>query len=216
MRTLLALVCLASLASAELVDRLGLIVGDTAITELQVETDLRITAFLNQDLLRGDTAQRRAAASRLVKQTLIQRDIRWSRYPAPSQEEVDDDFEKVRAAFESTNQFQEALTRYGITESMLKRHLALQIETLQFVGFRFRPDVDISEDDLRRAYNERVARFRLEHPQASAPDFQSQAAAIRNELLEQRTDSALDSWLQEESDQVKIVYLDASLRPPAK
>ena len=63
--------------------------GRQVITELQLDEEIRVTDFLNKEPIIRDTTARRAAADRLVQQLLIRREMDVSRYPLPTDAEVD-------------------------------------------------------------------------------------------------------------------------------
>ncbi|HEY6991869.1 MAG TPA: hypothetical protein VH369_25985, partial [Bryobacteraceae bacterium] len=89
MKILCLIACVALPLSAAIVDRLAVIVGQQTITQLQLDEEIRITALLNRRPVARDVETRRAAADRLVEQTLIRREMEQSRYPLPGQEDLD-------------------------------------------------------------------------------------------------------------------------------
>ncbi len=210
MHRLLIILCLALAASAEVVDRLAVTVGREAITELQLDEELRVTAFLNRQPIVRDLNTRRAAADRLVQQLIVRREMEVSRYPLPDDEDVSKYFEQIRSGFGSAAQFSEALATYGLTESTLRDHLALQLTTLRFIEYRFQPEVDISESEIQSAYEREIANWKADHS-GPAPGLEALRESIRNKLVEERIDRALDAWLKERRRRVHIVYVDASL-----
>ena len=147
MLRVLPLLCLSLCLQAEIVDRLAITVGKQVITELQLDEEIRVTAFLNHQSLSRDPETRRAAADRLIAQLLIQAEIQLSRYPSPTPEDIDQYFEQIRTQFGSAQLLKAALGKYDLTESTLRAHLALQLTTLRFIEYRFRPDRGSSGSD---------------------------------------------------------------------
>ncbi len=172
----LFLLCISPLVRGGVIDRIDIVVGRQVITELQVEEEIRVTAFLNDKPIANDEAQRRAAADRLIQQTLLRREMELSHYPAPTEDAVAQAIDQIRSQRGGASSFDRALDSYKLTEAILRNHLAFQIATLDFINLRFRSETAIS-----------------------APD-------------ERRTDAALDNWLQEARRQVRIVYVDPSLK----
>jgi hypothetical protein len=109
--------------------------------------------------------------------------------------------------------FEAALRRYGITAATLRDHVENQLETLRFIEYRFRPELTISDNELKAAYDRNTANWNQGHAGAPKPSFESSRAAIRSDLIERRTDEALDNWLKQTASQTRIVYLDTSLKP---
>jgi hypothetical protein len=203
--------CLALAASAEVVDRLAIAVGREVITELQLDEELRVTAFLNRQPIVRDLNARRAAADRLVQQLLVRHEMEVSRYPVPGEEDINKYFEQIRGGFGSASQFGEALVTYGLTEAILRDHLSLQLTTLRFIEYRFQPEIDVSEAEIRTAYEREVANWAAAHSGA-APRLEPSRESIRKNLVEERIDRALDAWLQERRRRVRVIYVDASLQ----
>jgi len=75
-------------ASAGVVDRLAVVIGDTVITESEVLRELRLTQLINGQALDLGPEQRRAAAERVVDQQLIRNEMEVGRYPQPSEAEA--------------------------------------------------------------------------------------------------------------------------------
>lgn len=164
---------------AAIVDRIAIVIDRQVITQSQIDEELRVAAFLNQETLKGDTPSRHAAADRLVAQHLIAREMEISNDLKPTLAEVDAYLQQVKNTLGAAS-FQSDLATYGLTERVLREHLALQLTTLKFVDYRFRPE--------------------------------THAAINSGRTLEQETDEALTSWLDQRRRQVKIVYLDQSLK----
>jgi hypothetical protein len=210
-RLLLCLFFLAPL-SAEIVDRIAITVDHQVITELQIDEELRVTAFQNQERLSSDVSARRAAADRIVAQFLVVREMQLSRYSTPQSADVDQYLDKVRRSFNSTTAYQQALQQYQITESMLKQHLANQLAALSFIEIRFRPNLDVPDSEIESFYRRELATWRADHPGIPPPSFEAARPAILKTLTEEHTDQILDTWLEEARKQVNIIYLDKSLQ----
>ena len=202
---------LAGMASAAVVDRIAIVIGRQVITELQIDEELRVTAFLNRQPIARDLNTRRAAASRLVEQLLIQQEMQVSRYPLPDAADVDKYLDDVRGSFGARAAFTEALSTYGLTEAVLKEHLALQLTTLRFIEFRFQPEIDISDAEIESAYERETSNRHAQHLDAP-PTLAASRDAIRKTLADQRVDQALDAWLAQRRRRANVVYRDASLQ----
>jgi hypothetical protein len=195
------------------VDRIVITVGLDAITETQLEEEMQVTAFLNHTVLDFGTSQRRAAAHRLLQQTLIARDMELAHFPAPESSRIDRTMTRIIQDYGTSSEFVQALSLYHINQDLLKRHLALQLAALRFIEYRFRPELTISEDEMRAAYDRRKSTWRHDHPGETIPDFNSSRAELRTSLIEQRTDEALDTWLNQTTSETRVVYLDPTLEP---
>jgi hypothetical protein len=208
---LLIVFCLALAVSADIVDRLAIAVGREAITELQLDEEIRVAAFLNSQPIVRDLDTQRAAADRLVQQLLVRHEMEASRYPLPDEEDVSQYFDQIRGRYRNATEFDQALATYDLTRSTLRDHLALQLTTLRFIEFRFQPEIDISEAEIQTSYERELATWKASHSGAP-PSLEASRESIRKALTEERIDRALDAWLQERRRRVHIAYVDAALQ----
>ena len=181
-------------------DRMAVIVGQQTITQLQLDEEIRVTALLNQRPVARDAETRRAAADRLVEQLLIRREMEQSRYPLPSEQEVNQYVEQIRTQNGGQAGLAKALATHDLRESTLRQHLESQLVALRFIEYRFQPDATVSDEDIEAAYRRQ------------ASDKKTPRESIRAMLREERTDAALNAWLAETRRQINIVYLDKSLQ----
>ena len=206
------LVVSAVLLRSEVIDRIAIAVESRVITELQIDEELRVTAFLNHGPILRDLNARRAAADRIVAQVLVRHEMQLSHYPEPSATEIDNYLQTVRATFNAQQMYEAALREYSITQKSLKQHLADQLATMSFIELRFRPSLDIPEAEIRARYEQQMASWATTHPGMSAPRFDAARPAILQTLTEEHTDGILDTWLEEARKQANIVYMDKALQ----
>lgn len=197
---------------AEIIDRVAITVGQQVITELQVDEEIRVTAFLNREPVTRSLEARRAAADRLVEQFLVKREMELSHYPLPDAGDVNKYLERIRGNFGSPTIFEQALESYNLPEATLREHLNLQLTTLQFIELRFRPDVGVSDADIQNYYQREMMNWKSTHPGAAPPTLATLRESIRKTLIDERTDEVLNTWLEESRKQLNIVYLDKSLQ----
>ena len=189
-------------ASAETLDRIAVTVGPDVITENQVILDLRVTAFLERKPVDLSAAAKRRAAERMVDQILILREAVDSRVTLPSTEAA----AGLVAPYKADANYQADLERYGIAERDLSAHLLAGLRTLTFTDLRFRPDVQVSAEDLRNYYDELA---RKSPPGAGRlGSFEENRDQIEKLLLEQRVMEALDKWLEMARVSANIRYRD--------
>src|SRR5215472_13132838 len=144
----------------EVIDRIAVTVDKEVITESDLIRDLRIDAFIDRKPVDTSPDARRSAAQRLVDQILIFREAADSHIDVTSSPDIDKLLQGEKAQFASEDQFRNALAEYHITESDLKEHLSNGWRALRFTDLRFRPDVLISDDDIRQRYELLAAEWR--------------------------------------------------------
>ncbi len=128
---------------AAIVDRVAITVGNKVITESEIDLRIRLTAFENDEKPDLSLASRRQAAQRLIDQKLVEREMDVGRYP--------------RATPEPAKQLTSsaALKAYGLTPDDLARDLAWQSELLTFLSLRFRPAVQVTDQDVEKYFKEK-------------------------------------------------------------
>lgn len=73
----------------------------------------------------------------------------------------------------------------------LRRLVRRQSAIVKYIDFRFRPQVSVSEADVRRAWEQRHT------GDAAAPPLESEAASLREELLQKALDERIEAWVAE-------------------
>jgi hypothetical protein len=109
--------------------------------------------------------------------------------------------------------YKQELERVGISEDELKAHLQRQLATLRFVDFRFRPGIQVSEEEIGGYFDQRIApELRKAHPGAefSLSDYHSQA---EDGLIGERVDKASDVWLKVARDHTRIEFRPQAFAP---
>ena len=187
---------------ADTLDRIAVTVGKDVITESQIVMDLEVAAFLDHKAADLSAAVKRASAERLVDQVLILREAEESHVTLPSTEAA----KGLVAPYAAESGYQADLQRYGISESDLAKHLLAGLRTLAFTNLRFRPDVMVSEDEIKSYYD------KLVQQSASAagpvPSLENSRDQIEKILVEQKMLEALDQWLVMARNAARIQYRD--------
>jgi hypothetical protein len=188
------------LVQAETLDRIAVSVGQEVITESEVILDLRVAAFLDHKPLDLSGAAKRKSAERMVDQLLILREAVDSHVTLPSTEAA----AGLVASYAAESGYRADLERYGISERDLAAHLLAGLRTLAFTDLRFRPDVQVSAEDVRNYYDQ------LTRQPASAagqlPSLNDSRQQIEQLLLEQRVLEGLDKWLEMARSAANIRY----------
>lgn len=205
---LLALV-LSAAASAVIVDRIAIIVGNWIIKDSDISRDVRATEFLNDEPLLVNVAARKQAASRLIDQLFIRHEIYLGGYPTATPEEADQQIKELkRDKFKTQAAYDQALKRYGLDEAELRTQFQFHLTVLRFIDARFRPAVLVTDDEIEKYYREHRAALARQYPGKSLDDLRDQ---IRNILSGERVNTLFFSWLDEQRKDSKIKYLEENL-----
>jgi hypothetical protein len=194
-------------AGGTIIDRIAVSVGNQVITTSDIDREIRASAFLQGAAPDFSAAGRRATADRMVEQKLIRRELETSRYPVPQPSEIDPVLaELIQKQFHDEAAYRAALHAYGITEQDVRDELLWQRTLLLFVDDRFRPAVQVTDQEIRDYFDKVVA------PAAKAahPDETATLEAYRDQIVRtltgQRADEEMDRWLKEARSRTEIVY----------
>jgi hypothetical protein len=205
--TCLALVLSSLACRGAVIDRIAVTVGRQVITESDVIREIRIAAFLDQKPVEMSGEQKRKAADRLVDQTLILTEAASSRAALPGPAYAAGLLEQVKSQYPSASEYDAALKRYQITEVDLSAHLLAGLEAMSFTDLRFRPEVQVSADEVREFYDQMAAT----NP-SRMPDFETSRQQMESLLTDQRVAQALDRWLGTQRNQTEILYREAAFQ----
>jgi len=201
------LLAICSLLSAEIVDRIAVSVGSSVITTSDLDRQIRVSAFLNGTKPDFRPAARREMAERMVEQTLIRKELETSRYPLPTFEEIEPEYQAFRAGhYPGADTFTRSLEEAGITEADLKQELVWQRALTEFLDVRFRPGVQVTEKDVEQYFNDVVAPLaRQAHP-GQPVNLDDYRHDIEVKLSGDRANQEMDRWLADARRRTSIVF----------
>jgi peptidyl-prolyl cis-trans isomerase SurA len=213
LRPIATLVATALLA-ADVVDRIAVSVGNSVITESEIRHQLKVRAFLEGVPLKLDQENKRAAADRLIEQTLIRREMQASRYSPP-------DLGLAKALLASMKQsrfsgdeatYQAELQRARVSEADLESAFLWQLTVLRFVEFRFRPGIQIPADEVREYYEQKFVPSWKARTTDPVPSLEEAERNCEEILVQERIDNQLDRWISLTRTQTNIRYRDEVFR----
>ena len=200
-----AAIALACAARGETLDRIAVAIEKHVITESEVLRDLRVSAFIDQKPPDLSGASKRKAADRLIDQYLILQEAALSHITLLTVAETQAPLDHLKAQYGAD--YQAALARYFITEQDVIDQLAEGLRTLRFTDLRFRPEIQLSTDDLTDFYNTLVQGWKREN-RSPIPSFEESRDTVEKLLTDQRTMQSLDRWLGATRTETKIRYRD--------
>jgi hypothetical protein len=192
---------------AEVIDRIAVTLDNQIIAESEVAREIRLIAFLNGDPLDFSPEARRKAADRLVEQKLIRREIELGRYLEPSKEEVAAMMKQIQAQkFRGPEDYRQALDKYDVSESDLNAHLLWQLTLLRFIDARFRPGVQVSDEEIRAYFDREQRKLEGTADPGKQPRFEDFRDQIAETLINQFVDQQLDDWMAAARKRTRIVF----------
>jgi hypothetical protein len=115
----------------------------------------------------------------------------------------------IRARYSSEADYKTALTGAGISEEDLKKHLLEGLWMMRYTDLRFRPQVQITGEDLQTAFTALKAKLPAGAP---APSFDESHSKLEELVMNQRMIEALDRWLAMTRTEASVLYRDAAFR----
>lgn len=210
----LLLVCAAAGGQERVVDRIAVSVGNQVVTLSDIRRQIRMTALLNQEAPDLSVKHMREVAAMLVDQALVRREAELSRHPAPAFEQIEAQVEEFAADLGmNRQQLFAAAELAGFSENDLREHAAWRLTLVQFIDYRFRPGIQVSEGDISRYYEQVfVPEFRRRTPDLNPPpvdDVRDRIMAILNTEL---ATEASQFWLEQTRKLARIRYFEESLK----
>ena len=202
----LALALAFQAVQAEVIDRIAISVADRVVTTSDIDSDIRIVAFLNGTKPGFSPQERRASANRLVEQALVERELEATDYRTPAAEDIDPALEKFRKDFYPDDQrYRAALSAYGISEAGVRSALLWQRQLLLFVNERFRPGIQLTQNEVQEYFDKEFApavRARNPGTPVRLEDYRSQVEAV---LIDRHVSEELDQWLIENKRRIPLI-----------
>jgi hypothetical protein len=214
MRTRAALIALllSIVLRAVIIDRIAIVVGgDKIIKDSDIDRDIRLVSFINKQKVDFGADARRAAANRLIDQTLIRREIEVGMYSVPSGSDVEKTFAAVeKSRCSTTAQCKKELGAYGLTQQELKEYLSWQLTVLRFIDARFRPAVMVSDNEVEKYYQQHLTELRKQNP--GKPDtLEALHDQIQQTISAEHVNQQFDAWLKARRQAIKIEYREGGL-----
>jgi parvulin-like peptidyl-prolyl isomerase len=197
-------------------DRIAVVVGKRPIKTSDIDRDLRITAFLNKEPLILNTDTWKKAADRLIDQLVIRQVIAGGEYPRATDAEAADLLNQIRSSRFAGSDVRLAaeLNRYGLSKTQLQEQLLWQLTVLRFIDERFRPGIQVADDDVRKYYDQHLAEFKRQYPQDSS--FASLEPRIRDLLEGEEINKQFEAWLGDSRSRTFIEFHDEAMSPASK
>jgi hypothetical protein len=202
--------------AAEVLDRIVANVNGNVILQSDWDEEVRYECFMSdrsvQDLASED---RRAVLDRLVDQELLREQMRGSDFEFASTDQIEKQFQDFKQDYSSKHDnksWSAGLSNYGVEESDIKGHIALELNQLRLVDARLRPSIQIRESDIEKYYREQI---RPKVADTQSISLQDASPKIREILTQQEMNRLLSSWLESLRSQAQIrMLVDSQVAKP--
>jgi len=192
---------------ADIIDRIAVTLDSQVITESEVLLEIRLTAFQNGAPLDFKPEAKREAAGRLIEQKLIRKEIEVGRYIQPNPADVEPMLKQMEAQrFHSPDEFRHALEKYEVRAEDLKAHLLWQLTLLRFIDVRFRPGIQITDQDIQQYFNQKLPELEKQAGPEKRIRLDDLRDKIQEALTDERVDQQLNDWLAETRKHMRIEF----------
>ena len=193
--------------AGEVIDGVVASVNGHALLRSDWDEAVAFEAFMQQKPIGQLTqADRALALQHLIDRQLLKAQMGDANYMQPSQETLQQDLAKLRAQLPNGNDdaaWRRLLAGYGLSEELVEDHLRTEVQVMNFVEVRLRPDVHIHEDDVDAYYKNQLLPDLQKNGGKPIP-LDEVGPRIRELLTEQRIDELLDAWLHNLRQQADI------------
>ncbi|MGC2694629.1 MAG: hypothetical protein WA738_02460 [Candidatus Angelobacter sp.] len=195
------IVVLASVAPAQVVDRMVAAVNKHVILESELDQAARVEFLLQGKSISTLThADNVAVLERLIDRALLDQQIVSPAMLDPTPEELAARVKELResipgAAGPGDDRWNALLASYGLTQQDLEDQLTSQVRILRFIDLRFRGLVRVEKDDIAAYYQDKLLP-EVRKRNAAEPRLAEVSSKIEQILAEQRIDALLADWLK--------------------
>ena len=196
------------LNAGEVLDRLVATVNGHALLESDWDDEIRYEGFLSgRPLEQVASPDRKAALDRLIDQELLREQMRSSDFKPVSPAEIEAQLDSLKADYardHESSSWGSALASYGLTEAVVKDHIAVELNQLRLVDTHLRPLVQVDSAEIETYYKQQIV---PKFPAGQVPRLENARREIRELLVQQKIDQQLSSWLDTLRSQARITML---------
>jgi hypothetical protein len=188
-------------SAQELIDRIA----------ARVENDIILLSDVRhlgryQMLVDGKSETEPQLLDRLIDQWVVQNEADASRFPRPTDAEIDQGVAALKKSFPSLQEYEERRKQSGLSEQQVRDKIATQIHLTNYLDSRFRPSVQVDAKAIEDFYKSAVlprAKARGQEP----PSLEASRDVIQEALVEQSIDAQAEQWLKESRSRIHVERL---------
>jgi hypothetical protein len=135
-----------------------------------------------------------------------------TRYPEPSSAEIAEALNQVRRRFAGEAPFQQELAGYKLAQRQVEDALRRQITLLRYIDLRFRPEVQVQENEVMQYYETVFLPEIRKKGVTPEPSFEDVQDECEEALTTGLVDKRVDAWLAEARGRARIEYDEDAFR----
>jgi hypothetical protein len=174
----------------------------------RIEGDIVTESQLNelagfQRLVDGKAGARADLLRELTDQWIVNTEAQTARFGQPKAEDVTQAFNDLQKRFPSPDAFEKEVVDAGLTETAVRRQLALQIYLARFMDYKFRPAAQVSESEIEEYYNGEFTKQAEAHGE-KVPPLDDVHAEIRQLLTAKIINQRATKWLDDARPRLRV------------
>lgn len=183
----------------------------------RVENDIILVSDIRelaryQMLMEGKSEGDEQILDRLIDQWIVRNEATVSRYPQPSDEEVQRSLTRLTRTFSSGEEFEQRRQQSGLSSAELLAMVKSELYLRNYLDTRFRPAIQIEEKDVEDFYKTRVVP-RAESRGQTPPTFEAAREFIQEALVQRAIDEQAERWLKESRSRIRVETLLSENKP---
>lgn len=185
-------------SSPQVVDRIVAHIEDDIITQSEVR---ELSAY--QELVDGHAESDDRVLNELIEQWVVNNEATATQFPPAAESEVNREVARIQGRFPNPQAYNQRLAGLGLTPEAVKRIVAREIYLARYLDYKFRPAVQVSDDDIAKYYKEQLVPTMTGKGQA-APPLDKVTDQIRELLVQQGVSERAATWFDETKSRLKI------------
>jgi hypothetical protein len=179
------------LPAQEVIDRIVARIENDVI----LMSDLRELSCY-QKFVDGKTEPDEQLLDRLIDQWIVRTEAEASRFPQPSEEDINRGMERLQKSFDSSEEYKSRRKQSGLSDAEVRRMVTTQLYLSNYLDSRFRPSVQINTKAIEDFYQNAVIPRAQARGQAP-PALEASRDFIQESLVELDISEQADRWLKE-------------------
>jgi peptidyl-prolyl cis-trans isomerase SurA len=188
----------------QVVDRIVAHIEEDIITQSEVS---ELSAY--QELVDGHAESDDRVLNELIEQWVVNNEATATQFPAAADAEVNREVARIQGRFPSPQAYNERLAELGLTPQAAKRIVAREIYLARYLDYKFRPAVQVGDEDIAKYYKEQLVPA-LTAKKQTAPPLDQVTEQIRELLVQQGVTERATSWFDETKSRLKIEIAPAT------
>jgi len=211
---ILALLCTVTGQEAEVLDRVAVAAGQQIVTLSAIRRQLRLESLASGEPVQDTPDDRRRAASRLIDQTIVMREIELSRFTPPTMAEAEKTIDQyLKNTGRTRERLQAEIKQLGFTEDDFKREVQWRLSVSRFIEFRFSPGVQVSDEEIEQYYRGEFAKsFKKLNPTMEPPPLDEVRPSIQRILVARKTNVTMEQWLTRMRESLRVRFFEEAFR----